>query len=124
MENINVHDEVVLTVDVHGLPKGTKGTIVFEYSSIDDNPDFVPFVYEVELFDEKNNTIVVERLFKNEFEKIAFVDYTMDNMIDNIIQELDSYARDYDGYEFGLPVGNPHLEIMRNIVKNILNEKK
>jgi hypothetical protein len=43
-----------------------------------------------------------------------------DNVIDGIISKLDTYGRDYDRREYGLPYGNPHIENMRNIIKEQL----
>lgn len=45
-----------------------------------------------------------------------------DEKIDNIIYELDEYARDYDGYEYGLPTHGEHIEKMRHIVRVFLND--
>jgi hypothetical protein len=50
------HDVVVLKTNVGGIPKGAKGTIVFA--------DETNSVFEVEFFDDKHNTIGVERIFK------------------------------------------------------------
>ena len=44
-----------------------------------------------------------------------------DEQIDDLIRELDEYARDYDPYEFGLPIYDEHIDNMRNIVKAKLN---
>jgi hypothetical protein len=44
-----------------------------------------------------------------------------DEQIDNLIRELDEYARDYDYYEYGLPTHDEHMDNMRNIVKVELN---
>lgn len=44
-----------------------------------------------------------------------------DEQIDSIIYNLDEYARDYDGYEYGLPVHGEHIENMRILVKQFLN---
>ena len=44
-----------------------------------------------------------------------------DEKLDNIIYELDEYARDYNGYEYGLPTHGEHIEKMRHIVKVFLN---
>ena len=40
-----------------------------------------------------------------------------DKQIDDLICELDKYARDYDLYEYGLPTHDEHMDNMRNIVK-------
>ncbi len=44
-----------------------------------------------------------------------------DEQIDSIINNLDEYARDYDGYEYGLPTHGEHIENMRILVKQVLN---
>ena len=44
-----------------------------------------------------------------------------DEQIDSIIYNLDEYARDYDGYEYGLPTHGEHIENMRILVKQFLN---
>lgn len=44
-----------------------------------------------------------------------------DEHIDSIIYNLDEYARDYDGYEYGLPTHGEHIENMRVLVKQFLN---
>ena len=44
-----------------------------------------------------------------------------DEQIDIIINNLDKYARDYDGYEYGLPTHGEHIENMRILVKQVLN---
>jgi len=59
--NIKEHDVVVLIKDLDGIPKGTKGTIVFDYESSG--------MYEVEFFDEKQITISVVRAFKGDLKK-------------------------------------------------------
>lgn len=44
-----------------------------------------------------------------------------DEQIDSIIYKLDKYARDYDGYEYGLPTHSEHIQNMRILVKQLLN---
>ena len=44
-----------------------------------------------------------------------------DGQIDSIIYTLDEYARDYDGYEYGLPTHSEHIDNMRILVKQFLN---
>lgn len=44
-----------------------------------------------------------------------------DEQIDSIIYNLDEYARDYNGYEYGLPIYAEHIENMRILVKQFLN---
>jgi hypothetical protein len=44
-----------------------------------------------------------------------------DEQIDDLIRELDEYARDYNYYEYGLPIHYEHMDNMRNIVKVKLN---
>jgi hypothetical protein len=44
-----------------------------------------------------------------------------DDKIDNIIYELDEYARNYDSYQYGLPIHGEHIENMRIFVKQFLN---
>ena len=44
-----------------------------------------------------------------------------DEQIDSIIYNLDEYARDYNGYEYGLPTHGEHIENMRILVKQFLN---
>lgn len=52
-------DTVELLVNLNDtLKKGAKGTIVFDYESSG--------MFEVEFFDEKHNTIGVERVFKKD----------------------------------------------------------
>lgn len=51
------HDIVVLTMNVDGIPKGTKGTIVFDYGSSG--------MYEVEFFND-TRTIGTIRVFKGD----------------------------------------------------------
>jgi len=43
-----------------------------------------------------------------------------DEMIENIIHDLDVYAREYDVNNYALPVFNEHLKEMVEIVKNRL----
>ena len=61
MEDFNELDCVILKTNLEGLPKGTKGTIVFDYQSSG--------MYEVEFFDDDHNTICVTRIFKGDLEK-------------------------------------------------------
>lgn len=44
-----------------------------------------------------------------------------DDHIDSIIYKLDEYARNYNGYEYGLPTYDEHIENMRILVKQFLN---
>lgn len=60
-DDFKEYDLVVLKTDVAGIPKGTKGTIVFDYESSG--------MFEVEFFDEDHNTIGVERIFKGDLVK-------------------------------------------------------
>lgn len=46
-----------------------------------------------------------------------------DETIEQIIRDLDFYARDYDSYEYGLPDSDEHLDAMKNIIKNIVKEE-
>ena len=46
-----------------------------------------------------------------------------DNEIDEIIYSLDSYARDYDHYEYGLPTYDDKMIEMRQIVRTFLNNR-
>lgn len=45
-------------------------------------------------------------------------------IINNIIIDLDEYARDYDRYEFGLPLDDTNINGMTQCIINILNTKK
>ena len=58
---------------------------------------------------------------KKALNKTDVISRLSDEKIDNIIYELDEYARDYDGYEYGLPTHGEHIENMRHIVKVFLN---
>jgi hypothetical protein len=60
-EDFKEHDVVILKTNVGGIPKGTKGTIVFDYES--------GGMFEVEFFDNEHNTIGVERIFKGDLKK-------------------------------------------------------
>jgi hypothetical protein len=44
-----------------------------------------------------------------------------DEQIDTLIRELDEYARDYNHYEYGLPMHDNNLDNMSNIIKVKLN---
>jgi hypothetical protein len=45
----------------------------------------------------------------------------MNEQLDNIITALDSYARDYNGYEYGLPTHDEErMEEMRNEIRRVL----
>ena len=51
----------------------------------------------------------------------AVISRLSDDKIDNIIYELDEYARNYDVYEYGLPTHGEHIENMRILIKQFLN---
>ena len=44
--------------------------------------------------------------------------------IDRIIDRLNEYGKDVDGYEYGLPMYGNHPENMREIIRTIVNEDK
>lgn len=60
-DNFKEHDVVVLKTDVDNIPKGTRGTIVFDYEGSG--------MFEVEFFVDGHNTIDVIRVFKGDLEK-------------------------------------------------------
>ena len=60
-DDFKTHDVVVLKTDVSGIPKGTRGTIVFDYENSG--------MFEVEFFDDEHNTIGLERIFKGDLKK-------------------------------------------------------
>lgn len=60
-DDFKEHDVVVLIKDLNGITKGTRGTIVFDYESSG--------MYEVEFFDEKQNTIGVIRVLQGDLKK-------------------------------------------------------
>ena len=41
-------------------------------------------------------------------------------IIDDLLADLDNYARDVDGCEYGLPIWDDHIEAMREIVRSWL----
>ncbi len=45
----------------------------------------------------------------------------LDKLATDIINELDSYARDYDPYEYGLPTHDAHLENQKAIIKALIS---
>jgi hypothetical protein len=55
------------------------------------------------------------------FQRHKLIPRPSDRVINNIINELDAYARDFDGREYGLPIGVEHERAMRTIVKVELN---
>ena len=44
----------------------------------------------------------------------------LEQKINTILIELDQYARDYDAYEYGLPMHDEHIEEMREIIRKCL----
>lgn len=42
---------------------------------------------------------------------------------EKIIDALDSYAKDYDSHEYGLPIYNKHMDKMKEIVTRIIGEE-
>lgn len=52
-------------------------------------------------------------------------EYSEDDAIEEIINELDEIGRDYDGYEYGLPILDSYtMGVMKNRIKKILNKLK
>ena len=51
----------------------------------------------------------------------VLADTVLDTLATSIINELDSYARDYDCYEYGLPTDSVNLENQIAIVKALIN---
>jgi hypothetical protein len=50
-------------------------------------------------------------------------EYTEDDAANEIIKELDEIGRDFDDYEFGLPVYDRNcMEVMRNRIKEIIRK--
>jgi hypothetical protein len=45
----------------------------------------------------------------------------LDEKIKSLLNDLDDYARNYDYYEYGLPIDTHHLQDMTNIVKKYIN---
>lgn len=59
-------DSVILITDLEKVPKGTTGTIVFDYSDFGLDID----MFEVEFFDDNNDTICVATACKEDLKKI------------------------------------------------------
>ena len=48
----------------------------------------------------------------------------LDQLATDIVMELDEYARNYNSYEYGLPVHDPHLERQVEIIKQLIISQK
>ena len=46
-----------------------------------------------------------------------------EKQIEQIIDELNEYATDYDNYEYGLPMHGDHYEKMKEIIRKIVGLK-
>lgn len=75
-----------------------------------------------QLYDHKINIIeAFNRITVREEAKADVISSLSDEHIDSIIYKLDEYARNYNGYEYGLPTYDEHIENMRILVKQFLN---
>jgi hypothetical protein len=45
-----------------------------------------------------------------------------EKLIEEIILKLDEYARDYDNYDYGLPLHDEHMDKMKAIIQEIIKK--
>jgi len=50
-------------------------------------------------------------------------EHELSTLSQEIISELDQFGREYDNYEYGLPIDDENLELMESIVTKILLQK-